>query len=506
MKEEELLSKLKHTKNKILIYGAGMVGSLVFDRLLAENILRERIAFIISRKERKNISYLGQVVYSIGELKSYPEYDHAHIIIATLSGAHKEIIRTLQAHHYYDFDIIDSGLFEEMEQAYVRNYNLKHPVIEGDKDVLFVSSDNNASSGAFLCMADVNQELNRRGISTLVVLPAYGTGEVLLRERNINFTYVLSRDWLVKTESINFPNLDVNKCAVEEIQNLIQKFKIKLIHNNTTYTYVGAVAAQREGKPVIWHLREYIKEQGYCFIDEDNAMRLINRSAAVIVVSDYIRKCYPALQPSIVHRIYEGIDVKAYYNKEHSLMKGKKVKILMPGMIIPLKGQKQLLDASLLLLEQKYSDFEIAFVGNEDPEYAQKLKKFVKDNALKNYVVFYGRSSEMNKWYGWADIVIVCSKSESFGRVTVEAQLAGCLVIGADTGATVEIIENEKTGFLYKFGDPGDLTAKIIQAMNTDDKIYEIARAGQSKAMELFSKQHNVNEIIKVYAEVLKNP
>lgn len=505
MKENDLLSKLRHTSNKICIYGAGMVGSLVFSRLLAGNISQERIVFIVSQKDKKDMSFLGQTVYSIDELKFYPEYACAHIIIATLPDAHEEIIQTLRAYNYHDFDLLDSILFEEMEQAYVKKYNLEHPVIEGNKDVLFMSSDNNASSGAFLCMADINQELNKRGISTLVVLPVYGSGEMLLRERNIDFTYILSKDWLTKIDCIESKTLDKNENAVKEIQNLIKKHKIKLIHNNTTYTYVGAIAAQRENKPVIWHLREYIKEQGFWFIDENNAIQLINNSAAIIVVSDYIRKCYPDLRPSIVHKIYEGIDVKAYYNREHTPMKDPKIKILMPGMIIPLKGQKQLLEAALLLQEQGYSNFVIAFVGNGAPEYMRELKKYVRNHNLENNVAFYGRSNEMSKWYAWADVVIVCSKSESFGRVTVEAQLAGCLVIGARTGATVEIIEDKKTGFLYKYGNVTELASKIVQAMNIGNKVYEITRAGQDRAMKLFSKERNADELLEVYAKVLEN-
>lgn len=502
MEEKDLLLKLKCTSYKIFIYGAGMVGGLVFSRLLSENISRDRISFVVSHKRGKNASYLGQAVYSIGELASYSVHEFAHIIVATLPNAHKEIIDTLHENQMNDYDVIDSLLFDEMETKYVEEHRKRHFIADCTKDILFMASDNNSTSGAFLCMVDLNKELNERGISTLVVLPAYGNGENLLRENKIEFTYILSKNWLSSIECSDFPDLSENNNAINEVCQLIKKYNVKLVHNNTTYTYVGAVAAQRENIPVIWHLREYIREQGFWFVNEENSMRLINNSSAIIVVSDYIRSCYSGLSLTNTYRIYDGIDLKTYYCKNHKIMEGEKIKILMPGMIVPLKGQKQLLEAALLLREGNYFDFEIAFVGNEDPAYAQELRQFIKENSLENNVTFYGQSDEIFKWYSWADIMITCSRSEAFGRVLAEAQLSGCFVIGADRGATTEIIVNKKTGFLYQYGNIKDLMLKIIEAVKNKEKTCEMAKAGQDRIKGEFSKNRNVDEIVKIYKNI----
>ena len=71
MKEKDLLQKLQNDDHKILIYGAGMVGSLVFHRLLAGGILKERIAFIVSHKEQKNDTFLGQNIFDIHDNKVF---------------------------------------------------------------------------------------------------------------------------------------------------------------------------------------------------------------------------------------------------------------------------------------------------------------------------------------------------------------------------------------------------------------------------------------------------
>lgn len=502
MREKDLLQKLKMDNHEILVYGAGMVGSLVFHRLLTKGIPKERIAFVVSRKEKENDTFLGQKIYGIHECASL--FENVHIIVSTLPDAQQGIIHTLHENNYYDFDIVDEFLFEEMENSYVTGYNLEHPVTDEVRDILFMASDNNCSSGAFLCMVDLNCELNRRGVPTLVVLPAYGSGEEILQTNHIDYTYVLSKDWLVKDGSSDDKRLQENDGAINTIRELIKKCRIKLIHNNTTYTYVGAVAAREENIPVVWHLREYIKEQGYWFYDEEKAFQLINCSDAVIVVSDYIRMCYGKICASIVHKVYDGIDTEIFYCRNHELMAEEKFKILMPGMITPLKGQMLLLEAASLLKQQGYSEFEITFVGNEDSEYASELKRFIEENGLEDSVSFYGRSSEIVKWYLWADMVVVCSGVEAFGRVTVEAQLTGCLVIAADRGATMEIIEDEKTGFLYQHGNVSDLALKIRNVFMDKDSARKIAALGRERVKELFTKEHNADEVIKVYDQILE--
>jgi glycosyltransferase involved in cell wall biosynthesis len=60
-----------------------------------------------------------------------------------------------------------------------------------------------------------------------------------------------------------------------------------------------------------------------------------------------------------------------------------------------------------------------------------------------------------------SDIVLVCSRSEAFGRVTIEGMFSGRPVIGARSAATAELIKDGVNGLLYDPGNPGDLAEKI---------------------------------------------
>jgi glycosyltransferase involved in cell wall biosynthesis len=60
-----------------------------------------------------------------------------------------------------------------------------------------------------------------------------------------------------------------------------------------------------------------------------------------------------------------------------------------------------------------------------------------------------------------ADLALMCSRGEGFGRVTVEAMKLGKPVIGARSGGTVELIRDGWNGFLYPLGDIEELGRRI---------------------------------------------
>ena len=305
MTEQELIRLC--INKKIYIYGAGMVGGLVFKRLTEHGICKEKISFVVS-SANSNLQYMGCMVTDIHDTKIE---DNSIVIVSTLKKNHFQMIKTLCNVGIENYYIVDEELYKEMEKAYVDNYLMCHELKWQKKEILFMASDNNSSSGAFLCLVDLNRELNKKGISTLVILPMYGNGEELLIENHIDYTYVLSEDWLNETGELE-KDLTVNESSINHLVSLIKKLKISLVHNNTTYTYVGAEAAKRAGIPYIWHIREFIKEQGFWFNNEKEAYRVLNDSEAIVPVSEYVANCYDGFNEEKVKIVYDGIDIDRY--------------------------------------------------------------------------------------------------------------------------------------------------------------------------------------------------
>jgi glycosyltransferase involved in cell wall biosynthesis len=95
----------------------------------------------------------------------------------------------------------------------------------------------------------------------------------------------------------------------------------------------------------------------------------------------------------------------------------------------------------------------------------------------------------------------MCSRDEGMGRVTVEAMSYGKPVIGFQSGATPELIEDGIDGFLYKNGAQ-DLAEKMELLLRDPNRASTMGKTGQQKAIQNYTVQKYVDEMYDVFREV----
>ena len=90
--------------------------------------------------------------------------------------------------------------------------------------------------------------------------------------------------------------------------------------------------------------------------------------------------------------------------------------------------------------------------------------------------------------YSVANLVVSSSiEPEAFGRVSVEAQAMEIPVIASDIGGSKETIVKDKTGFLFKSGDPNQLADAIFTAMQQDyNSLKSIGFEGRKNVLKKF--------------------
>jgi glycosyltransferase involved in cell wall biosynthesis len=84
----------------------------------------------------------------------------------------------------------------------------------------------------------------------------------------------------------------------------------------------------------------------------------------------------------------------------------------------------------------------------------------------------------------------MCSVAEGFGRVTAEFMSWGKPVIGRNSGATPEIVEDGLNGLLYD-GTVDGLSSAMIRMMRDDSLRGESARHALQKASNHFCHETN---------------
>ena len=227
-------------------------------------------------------------------------------------------------------------------------------------------------------------------------------------------------------------------------------------------------------------------------------MKNIEYSNYVVYISKAIEDKYESkYNTKKTLTIHDGMIVDDYYVNNHMLFQNKKVNIIQVGAVTEGKGAWNTLNSARLLVENGYTNFKIEFIGKANPEMKHRIDEFIKENYLTDNVELKGYCNDIKNIMAKSDILIMNSELEGMGRVTVEGMLAGCLVLGRSTGGTLELINNGKTGFLFK--DNNSLVELIQDIMQSKDKskYIEIAQSGQKKMREEFDHIKMTNKLIK---------
>lgn len=95
---------------------------------------------------------------------------------------------------------------------------------------------------------------------------------------------------------------------------------------------------------------------------------------------------------------------------------------------------------------------------------------------------------------------------EGFPGVILEAMAMGRAVVASDLGARSEMIENGRSGLLFRAGDAADLQRAVRQALQNPDYIATMS----SQARELFLKRYhpddNMRQLEAIYSAVARKP
>lgn len=374
-------------------------------------------------------------------------------------------------------------------------------------ELLYIASDNNASSGAFLSMVKLCALLKRNyDVNPYIILPCNGDGAQLLEDSGLEYEIIRSEDWIIPINcSFKFYLKKLKKSlknilAVFKIIQIIKKRKIDIIHINTIFSYVGAFAALFCKKPFVWHIREILSNIDNKIIFESAGYKLIEKASQIVMISDCVNSSYSQIKSPHRKVIYNGIDDNRFFFPKHNIYTNENLKFICVGEIYKQKGQFELIDACAKLKECGINNWNLSVIGRGD---INSLQEVINKYNLSNKIELLGYKSNVQDYLRESDIAFIPSYCEPFGRVTVEAMMSGCLVIAANSGASPEIITNKQTGLLFEAKNSNDLCKVIQFAISNKELIKNIAQQGQKFALEKFSAKENAYNVYELYKNIL---
>lgn len=209
-----------------------------------------------------------------------------------------------------------------------------------------------------------------------------------------------------------------------------------IVHTNIGTCAYAYFAAKRCGIPHVWHLREYqTLDFGFKFFPSRSYfLHLLDKSYSIAITHDLFR--FHQRKGINSRVIYDGV----MHKDDIIYQEDKADYFLFVGRIDDTKGAKEVIEAFADV--GKYNEnVQLWLAGEGNDRYMKMMEDIVMRNGLTDRVRFLGFRSDRYELMQKAKALIVASKSEGFGFITVEAMMNGCLVIGKNTGGTKEIMD-----------------------------------------------------------------
>ena len=189
--------------------------------------------------------------------------------------------------------------------------------------------------------------------------------------------------------------------------------------------------------------------------------------------------------------------------KEYNIPDDKPV-ILLGGRITHWKGQHLLIKA---LARMKNKDFYCIIAGDEQgrEKYLAYLKKLATKYGLISKICFHGKVLDMPALMMVSTVVVSAAiEPEAFGRISVEGQAMGKIVVASNIGGSLDTITDGVTGKLFESNNPHSLADALDWALSlTPAQTKKIAESGMKNVKDNFTKEIMCDKTIEVYKELV---
>jgi glycosyltransferase involved in cell wall biosynthesis len=248
----------------------------------------------------------------------------------------------------------------------------------------------------------------------------------------------------------------------------------------------------------------------------------------VIANSDFVARRIAALHPEAAVRtvvIPRGADLRAFSPAAVSPGRVNQLRtawgaaphqrvVLLPAKLSHRKGHAVLIDAARRLVAEGLTDVRFVFVGDSHSDAIKRaIEAQIMRAGLADIVRDAGYCSDMPAAYLAASVVVSPStEPEAFGRVAIEAQAMGALVIVSDHGAASETVlappqtkACERTGWRVPPADGRALAEAIREALDLGASARdELTMRARKHVLSHFSLEGMCRSTLDVYESLLR--
>jgi glycosyltransferase involved in cell wall biosynthesis len=150
----------------------------------------------------------------------------------------------------------------------------------------------------------------------------------------------------------------------------------------------------------------------------------------------------------------------------------------------------------------------IAGDGDHGDADLERYRAIVASKGLAGRISFPGwlSSDEARRLLSDADVFILPSHSENLPLAVLEAMAAGLPIVTTPVGSTPEILDPRTDAIFVEPGDVPALAAAIASLVSNPGRRLQLGQAAFSRYQDGYSLEAYASRILRIYAEVLRNP
>lgn len=393
---------------------------------------------------------------------------------------------------------------------------------------------NSATGGATVSALELMVRLRRRGHHVFVVVsPGFsevdlaplrcdsdGLAQVFLPWWNRNYRAKLLKRPLLW--GWDFARSAGHVGSLAALVGHIRRWKIDVVHSNTSLTLEPALAALITRRPHLWHIREEIGHEALFrfWPPEPVLARIFDRLATALVANSETSRAFFVRHglATRVRVIYNGVDVDAMakgYERGLALRRrwGVRDDVVLVGMVGALTSRMKRHELFVRMSGRVDTSVKTRFVvigtdplqvggSRSEVAYATTVRRAAEASGIPGRILWAGHESDVPAIMHALDILVHPSERESFGRVAIEAMAAAKPVVAAASGGLAEIVQDERTGLLVAGDEPEPYARAVERLVANRALAARLGKAGQQRATARFALDETVRSVESVYRKI----
>lgn len=231
--------------------------------------------------------------------------------------------------------------------------------------------------------------------------------------------------------------------------------------------------------------------------------RVCERVDGILALTDSIRQVVidqgiPAERVFTCHNSFEP-DVlleKSGKPLDASLpMQESPVRVLLTGSLIPRKGQNYAISAIKKCVDAGLDT--VLYLAGDSPhgetdEYCSGLRVLASSLGIEDRIHFLGWRSDIPQLIKHSTMLVLPSLAEGLPLSLMESMTLGCPVASTPVGGVPDLIQHEKTGWLFDLEDEEGLSKCILAAHSDKEKTQAVVENARQHVSTSFSVPHQM--------------